>query len=111
MSVFRLIFSGFPSHIELKNSLFRSLNSDCFKFGSEEECLSLDLLNFVSIDDFPFYMRWENAGVTNLNHMMDTVTKNFLTFEKIKTLIKSAMIFCQPPFKLEKNLFIQLILR
>ena len=34
-------------------------------------------------------MRWENAGVTNLNHMMDTVTKNFLTFEKIKTLIKS----------------------
>ena len=54
-----------------------------------KECLSLDLLNFVSIDDFPFYMRWENAGVTNLNHMMDTVTKNFLTFEKIKTLIKS----------------------
>jgi hypothetical protein len=26
-------------------------------------------------------MRWENAGVTNLNHIMDTVTKNFLTFE------------------------------
>jgi hypothetical protein len=25
-----------------------------------KECLSLDLLNFVSIDDFPFYMRWEN---------------------------------------------------
>jgi hypothetical protein len=23
-----------------------------------KECLSLDLLNFVSIDDFPFYMRW-----------------------------------------------------
>jgi hypothetical protein len=34
-------------------------------------------------------MRWENAGVTSLNHIMDTVTKNFLTFEKIKTLIKS----------------------
>ena len=41
------------------------------------------------IDDFPFYMRWGNAGVTSLNHIMDTVTKNFLTFEKIKTLIKS----------------------
>ena len=54
-----------------------------------KECLSLDLLNFVSIDDFPFYMRWENVGVTNLNHIMDTVTKHFLTFEKIKTLIKS----------------------
>jgi hypothetical protein len=65
MSVFCLIFSGFPSHIILKNSLFRSINSDCFKFGSEvsiakplvklniKECLSLDLLNFVSIDDFP----------------------------------------------------------
>jgi hypothetical protein len=34
-------------------------------------------------------MRWRNAGVTSLNHIMDTVTKNFLTFEKIKTLIKS----------------------
>ena len=34
-------------------------------------------------------MRWGNAGVTSLNHIMDTVTKNFLTFEKIKTLIKS----------------------
>jgi hypothetical protein len=34
-SVFCLIFSGFPSHIKLKNSLFRSLNSDCFKFGSK----------------------------------------------------------------------------
>ena len=46
-----------------------------------KECLSLDLLNFVSIDDFPFYMRWGNAGVTSLNHIMDTVTKNFLTYE------------------------------
>ena len=54
-----------------------------------KECLSLDLLNFVSIDDFPFYMRWEKAGVTNINHIMDTVTQNFLTFEKIKTLIKN----------------------
>jgi hypothetical protein len=34
-------------------------------------------------------MRLENAGVTNLDHIMDTVTQNFLTFEKIKTLIKS----------------------
>jgi hypothetical protein len=34
-------------------------------------------------------MRWENAGVTNLIHIMDTVTKHFLTFEKIKTLIKN----------------------
>ena len=54
-----------------------------------KECLSLDLLNFVSIDDFPFYMRWENTGATNLNHIMDTVTNNFLIFEKIKTLIKN----------------------
>jgi hypothetical protein len=29
------------------------------------------------------------SGVTNLNHIMDTVTKNVLTFEKIKTLIKN----------------------
>jgi hypothetical protein len=48
----------------------------------------MKIFKFVSIDDFPFYMRWGNAGVTNLNHIMDTVTKNFLTFEKIKTLIQ-----------------------
>jgi hypothetical protein len=40
-----------------------------------KECLSLDLINFVSIDDFPFYMRWGNAGVTSLNHIMDTVLR------------------------------------
>ena len=54
-----------------------------------KECLSLDLLNFVLIDDFPFYMRWENAGVTNIYHIKDTVTKHCLTFENIKPLIKS----------------------
>ena len=58
-----------------------------------KECLSLDLLNFVSIDDFPFYMRWDNSGVKNLNHFMDTVTDNLLTFEKIKPLIKSNNFF------------------
>jgi hypothetical protein len=30
--------------------------------------------------------RTGNAGVTNLNHIMETVTKNFSTFEKIKPL-------------------------
>jgi hypothetical protein len=58
-----------------------------------KECLSLDLLNFVSIDDFSFYMRWGNACVTSLNHIMDTVIKNFMTFEKIKTLIKKQILF------------------
>jgi hypothetical protein len=51
-----------------------------------KECLSLDLLNFVSIDDFPFYMRWENAGVTNLNHIMDRLqcqSQVFLPISKI----------------------------
>jgi hypothetical protein len=31
--------------------------------------------NISKGDDFPFYMRWKNAGVTNLNHIMDAVTK------------------------------------
>jgi hypothetical protein len=56
---------------------------------------------FVSIDDFPFYMRWENTGLTNLNHIMDTVTKNFLTFEKIKTLIKSTQNVTTSLFRLQ----------
>ena len=34
-------------------------------------------------------MRWENAGVTNIYHIKDTVTKHCLTFENIKPLIKS----------------------
>ena len=33
-------------------------------------------------------MRWGNAGVANLNHIMDTVTK-ISWLLKIKTLIKS----------------------
>ena len=45
-----------------------------------KECLSLDLLNFVSIDDFPFYMRWKNAGVTNLNSYHGYCYKKFLDF-------------------------------
>jgi hypothetical protein len=49
-----------------------------------KECLSLDLLNFVSIDDFPFYMRWGNAGVTSLNHIMDTVTKISRLLKRLK---------------------------
>jgi hypothetical protein len=40
-----------------------------------KECLSLDLLNLLSICDFPFEIRWEKAGVTD--------------FEKINPLIKS----------------------
>jgi hypothetical protein len=30
------------------------------------------------IDDFPFYMRWGNAGVTSLNHIIYTNFKLFV---------------------------------
>ena len=79
------IFSN-PFWKDVFNSLY--LAKSLVKFNIKE-CLSLGLLNFVSIDDFLFYMRWENSGVNNLHHVMDTVTNNFLTFEKIKPLIKS----------------------
>jgi hypothetical protein len=47
-----------------------------------KECLSLDLLNFVLIDDFPFYMRWENAGVNKLKSYDGYCYKKFLDFWK-----------------------------
>ena len=47
------------------------------------ECLSLDILNFVPLDDFPFYIRWANEGIKNLCHIVDELSKDFLSFEQI----------------------------
>ena len=47
-----------------------------------KECLSLDLLNFVSIDDFHFYMKWENAGVTKLKSYYGYCYKKILDHQK-----------------------------
>ena len=35
------------------------------------ECLSLDILNFVPIENYSFYIKWENAGVSNLSHLRE----------------------------------------
>ena len=44
------------------------------------ECLSLDILNFVPIENYSFYIKWENAGVSNLSHLIDHQRKDFYTF-------------------------------
>jgi hypothetical protein len=43
-----------------------------------KECLSLDLLNFVSIDDFPFYMRWGKCRCNKLKSYDGYCYKKFL---------------------------------
>jgi hypothetical protein len=53
------------------------------------ECLSLDILNFVPIENYSFYIEWENVGVPNLSHLIDHQRKDFDTFEQIRQKVKT----------------------
>jgi actin-related protein len=53
------------------------------------ECLSLDILNFVPIENYSFYIKWENVGVPNLSHLIDHQRKDFDTFEQIRQKVKT----------------------
>jgi hypothetical protein len=44
------------------------------------ECLSLDILNFVPIENYSFYINGETVGVSNLSHLIDHQRKDFYTF-------------------------------
>jgi hypothetical protein len=53
------------------------------------ECLSLDILNFVPIENYSFYIKWENVGVSILSHLIDYQRKDFYTFEQIRQKVKT----------------------
>ena len=49
--------------------------------------MSLDILNFVHISDFPFYEKWEANRVSLIHGIIDKERKTFFTFEKFKNKI------------------------
>lgn len=69
-----------------------------------QDILSLDILNFASLDDFPYFIKWKSKGVTNLKDLIDKHTKTFYTFDRIgqlcntKNFIKYySLLSCIPP--------------
>ena len=54
-----------------------------------KDCLSLDILNFVPLKDFPIYIRWGSEGVKNLCHIVDTIKNDFFAFEQVREKIKT----------------------
>ena len=49
-----------------------------------QDILSLDILNFVNIEDFPFFMRWKSFGIKYLAYLINPQKLDFLTFEQIR---------------------------
>ena len=48
------------------------------------DLLSLDILNFVEVEDFPFFMRWKSFGIKNLFDLIDIEKSDFCSFENIR---------------------------
>ena len=48
------------------------------------EALQSDILNFIHVDDFPYYIEWKQHNVQYLYNLIDPETKLFFTFEAIK---------------------------
>ena len=49
-----------------------------------QDILSLDILNFVDIEDFPFFKRWNTFGIKNLCDLINTEKTDFVPFEYIR---------------------------
>ena len=52
------------------------------------ECLSLDMLNFVPIENYSFYIKWENVGVSNLSHLIDHQRKDYILLNRLDKKLK-----------------------
>ena len=46
--------------------------------------LSLDILNFIHISDFPFYENWEVNGVKLVHDIIDKKVRHFLLLKNLK---------------------------
>ena len=62
---------------------------------SLDEILSLDILNFVSVDDFFIFSKWEKEGIKVVRDIIDPDTKTFLSFDMFtqKTNNKNFMLY------------------
>lgn len=73
----------------LRNPFWRDV---FFSFYSAKPCtkenlreiLSLDILNFVPIAEFPYYSHWKQFGIQYVHHLIDPQDKTFMSFAKIK---------------------------
>lgn len=63
----------------------RPLSDQC----NFEELSSLDVLNFVPLEDFKYYMNWKNYNIQFLLDLFDKETKDFLCFEQIKQKVNT----------------------
>ena len=52
------------------------------------ECLSLDILNFVPIENYSLYIKWENVGVSNLSHLNDHQRKDYILLNRLDKKLK-----------------------
>ena len=52
------------------------------------ECLSLDILNFVPIENYSLYIKWENVDVSNLSHLIDHQRKDYILLNRLDKKLK-----------------------
>ena len=57
--------------------------------SSVNDTLSLDILNFSSLDDFPYYLLWKNRGVQFVSDLINHENKQFYSFEQIQEKLET----------------------
>lgn len=57
--------------------------------SSVNDILSLDILNFSSLDDFPYYLLWKNRGVQFVSDLINHENKQFYSFEQIQEKLET----------------------
>jgi hypothetical protein len=57
--------------------------------SSVNDTLSLDILNFSSLDDFPYYLLWKNRGVQFVSDLNNHENKQFYSFEQIQEKLET----------------------
>ena len=48
------------------------------------EILSLDILNFIPISEYPVYMKWKLYGIQFIRDIVDSQSKSLLTFQQVR---------------------------
>jgi hypothetical protein len=57
--------------------------------SSVNDILSLDILNFSSLDDFPYYLLWKNRGVQFVSDLINHENKQFYNLEQIQEKLET----------------------
>ena len=60
----------------LKDVFYALLSKPIQKLSDINECLSLDILNFVPLQDFLYFYKWKESDVKYLSDVFDIVGKN-----------------------------------